>query len=119
MAAGRFPVIGENVAAAFGAGRVAASIIPKYYKVCRTEARDSQLAWRPMRQSIADLNRRAEVSQQILDRYCSALAVIDDSTTLEELTATVERRVRWKGKSVRALYPFDQVTLKKLLPAAA
>jgi len=82
--------------------------VSKYFKVYRpTEAPDSALAWRPMRQSIADLHRRAEVSQQILDRYCSALAVIDDSTTLEELTATIERRVRWKGKSVRALHPFD------------
>lgn len=82
--------------------------VPKYFKVFRpTEAQDSALAWRPMRQSIADLHRRAEVSQQILDRYGSALAVIDDSTTLQELTATIERQVRWKGKSVRALHPFD------------
>ena len=81
---------------------------PKYFKIFRrTEAPDSELAWRPMRQSVADIHQRAEVSQKILDRYCSALAVIDDSTTLEELTARIERRVRWKGKSVRALHPFD------------
>jgi hypothetical protein len=82
--------------------------VPKYFKVFRTtEAPDSKPAWRPMRQAVADIHHRAEVSQQILDRYCSALAVIDDSPTLEELTATIERRVRWKGKSVRALHPFD------------
>jgi hypothetical protein len=82
--------------------------VPKYFKVFRrTEDPDSELAWRPMRQSIADLHRRAEVSQKILDRYSSALAAVDDSTTLEELTATIERRVHWKGKSVRALHPFD------------
>jgi hypothetical protein len=50
---------------------------------------------------------RADVSQKALDRYCSALAVVDDTTTLEELTASIERRVRWNGKSVRALHPFD------------
>src|SRR3981081_804653 len=48
---------------------------------------------------------RAEVSQQAIDRYCSALAAVDDSTTLEQLTAAIERRVCWNGKS--ALHPFD------------
>ena len=82
--------------------------VPKYFKVFRrTEDPDSELTWRPMRQAVADLYHRAEVSQKILDRYCSALAAVDDSTTLEELTATIERRVHWKGKSVRALHPFD------------
>jgi hypothetical protein len=42
-----------------------------------------------------------------LDRYCSALAAVDDSATLEQLTASIERRVRWHGHSVRALHPFD------------
>lgn len=32
---------------------------------------------------------------------------MDDSTTLEELSRSLERRVRWKGQSVRALHPFD------------
>ena len=26
---------------------------------------------------------------------------------MEELTATIEKRVRWKGQSVRALHPFE------------
>ena len=82
--------------------------VPKYFKVFRrTENPASELGWRPMRQAVADIQPRAEVSQKILDRYCSALAAVDDSTTLEELTATIERRVRWKGKSVLALHPFD------------
>jgi hypothetical protein len=81
---------------------------PKYFKVFRrTDDPASELAWRPMRQSVADLHHRAEVSQKILDRHCSALAVVDDSTTLEELVASIEQRVRWKGKSVRALHPFE------------
>ena len=81
--------------------------VPKYFKMFRkTEDPASAPAWRPMRQSIADLHERAAVSQKILDRYCSALAAIDDSTTLEELTATIEKRVLWKGRSVRALHPF-------------
>ena len=68
---------------------------------------DSQLQWRTMRRGIADLHRRAAVSQQALDRYCSALAAVDDTTTLAQLTAAIECRVCWKGKSVRALHPFD------------
>jgi len=60
-----------------------------------------------MRRGLADLDRRAQVSQKALDCYCDALAAVDDSTTLEELTARLEHRVRWKGKSVRALHPFD------------
>ena len=82
--------------------------VPKYFKVFRqTEDPDSVPAWRPMRQAIADIHERAKVSQKILDRYCSALAAVDDSTTLEELTVTIEKRVRWKGRSVRALHPFE------------
>jgi hypothetical protein len=82
--------------------------VPKYFKVLRTtEDPASKLAWRPMRQAVADIHHRAEVSQKILDRYCSALATVDDSTRLEELTVTIEKRVHWKGRSVRALHPFE------------
>ena len=68
---------------------------------------DSEPAWCVMRRGLADLDRRAEVSQKALDSYCDALAAVDDSSTLKELTAQLERRVRWKGKPVRALHPFD------------
>ena len=60
-----------------------------------------------MRQSTADVHLRADVSQKALNRYCCALAAVDDTNTLEELTARVERRVRWNGRSVRAIHPFD------------
>ena len=63
--------------------------------------------WRPMARGLADFKRRSEVSQKALDCYCDALAAVDDSVTLRELTARIERRVRWHGKSVRALHPFD------------
>lgn len=82
--------------------------VPKYFKVFRrTDDPKSKFAYRPLRQSTADMYLRADVSQKALDRYGSALAVVDDTTTLEELTASIERRVRWSGKSVRALHPFD------------
>ena len=66
-----------------------------------------ELQWRPMRRGLADLERRAEVSQKALDCYCDALAAVDDSTTLHELTACIEKRVRWHRKSVRAIHPFE------------
>ena len=82
---------------------------PNLFRVYRPRNDDpnSECQWRPMRRGLADLYRRAEVSQQALDRYCDALAAVDDSTTLEQLTATIERRVRWNGKPFRALHPFD------------
>lgn len=83
--------------------------VPKYFKVFRrTDDPKSKFAYRPLRQSTADMYLRADVSQKVLDRYCSALAVVDDTTTLEELTASIEHRVRWNGKSVRALHPFER-----------
>jgi hypothetical protein len=90
----------------------------QYFRVYRrTDDPQSELAWRPMRQSTADMHHRAEVSQAALNRYCCALATVDDTSTLEELLAGVERRVRWKGRSVRALHPFnpDDYTLLQVV----
>jgi len=81
----------------------------RLFRVFR-RAHDDQAAplkWHKMRSGIADLHRRAEISQQALDRYCSALAAVDDSTPLEELTAQIERRVRWNRQTIRALHPFQ------------
>lgn len=80
----------------------------RYFHVYRrTDDPQSEMARREMRQSVADMHHRAVVSEQALNRYCSALAVVDDTSSLEDLIASVERRVRWKGRSVRALHPFD------------
>src|SRR5256885_1050716 len=80
----------------------------KYFQVYRhTADANSLLAWRPMRQSTADMHHRAIVSQNAVNRYYCALAAVDDTSTLEELIASVECRVRWKGQSVRAIHPFD------------
>jgi hypothetical protein len=53
------------------------------------------------------MHHRAQVSDAAWNRYYCALSTVDDTSTLEELTAQVERRVRWKGRSVRAIHPFD------------
>jgi hypothetical protein len=53
---------------------------------------DGPLAWLRMRKGIADLHRRAEVSQKANERYLDALASVDDSTTLRELVGRVRSR---------------------------
>jgi hypothetical protein len=60
------------------------------------------LMWPPMRRGIADLHRRAEVSQGVNDRYLNALASTDGTTRLKELLAPLERPVIKEGKRSRA-----------------
>src|SRR5574341_1959791 len=81
---------------------------PKYFRVYRrTDDPNSVPAWRQLRQRVADMHHRAAVSQSAWNRYGCALATVDDTRTLEALTAAIERRVRWQGRSVRAIHPFD------------
>jgi hypothetical protein len=82
---------------------------PEDFKVYRRPEGepDAPLAWLRMRKGIADLHRRAEVSQKANQRYLDALASADDSATLLELVSPIEKPVTWNGKRVRALHPFD------------
>lgn len=82
---------------------------PEDFKVFRRPEGhpDSPLAWLRMRRGIADLHRRADVSQKANERYLDALASVDDSTSLRELLSRVQKPVTWNGKRVRALRPFD------------
>lgn len=68
---------------------------------------DGEKDWRRMRKGIADLHRRSEVSQKSNERYLTALASVDDGTTLQECTQHLEKPVRWNGSRVRALHPFS------------
>jgi hypothetical protein len=64
------------------------------------------LAWRRLRRGVADLHRRAQVSQAANERYLDALASVDDRQTLEECVGGVTAPTTWNGKRVRALQPF-------------
>jgi hypothetical protein len=64
--------------------------------------------WRPVRKGIADLYRRAEVSQNANDRLLNALASVDDSQSVEELTGGMQKPVRWAGRQVRGLRPWGE-----------
>jgi DNA-binding HxlR family transcriptional regulator len=64
---------------------------------------NGKLDWRPMRRGVADLFRRAEVAQKAAERYADALATVDDSRRLEELTKGLEQATTWNGRAVRGL----------------
>ncbi len=82
---------------------------PEEFKVYRRKEGDPKgpRAWRQMRRGIADLPRRARVSQQCNQRYLAALASVEASARLEELAERLERPTRWKGKRARGLHPFS------------
>jgi hypothetical protein len=65
-------------------------------------------SWRPMRKGVADMHRRAEVSQQSNDRYANALASLDTSTPIGQLAAKVCRPVQKDGTRYRALRPWSE-----------
>ena len=50
---------------------------------------EGEAKWRGMRRSVADLHRRAEVSQKSNDRYAEALASIDSSQTIGDSQCTL------------------------------
>ncbi len=60
-------------------------------------------AWRPLRKGIADLHRRAEVSQRSNGAYLDALAAVDDTTPCAQIFDAVSRRVTDNGRRIRAL----------------
>lgn len=74
------------------------------------------LKWRQMRKGVADLHRRAEVSQHTNERVIDALASVDDSRRLEELIETIQRPTTYRGRRVRALRPLgeDRVLLEAI-----
>lgn len=67
---------------------------------------EDDLAWRRLRKGVADLQRRAQVSQAANERYLEALTSVDDRATLEEKLQPITAPTTWKGKRVRALHPF-------------
>ena len=78
------------------------------FKVFRAKEGEPQgpKAWRPMRRGIADLHRRARVSQACNERYLDALDAADTSQPLGDLVQSVSRPVRWHGDQFRGLRPW-------------
>jgi len=83
---------------------------PGELKVLRPKEGEPQgrKQWRRMRKGVADMHRRAEVSQKSNERYLEALSAVDPSASLGETVKPLCQRTRWKGRSVRGLQPLEQ-----------
>ncbi|HSW51072.1 MAG TPA: hypothetical protein VLH09_12900 [Bryobacteraceae bacterium] len=64
---------------------------------------EGKVVWRPMRKGVADVQRRAEVSQKSNERYLEGLAAVQTPTPLKELTQGLGRAVTWNGRRARGL----------------
>lgn len=82
---------------------------PRDLKVLRPKEGEPQgrKQWLRLRKGVADLHRRAEVSQKSNERYLEALSTVDQSVTLGETVRPLCQRTRWKGRSVRGLQPLE------------
>lgn len=60
-----------------------------------------------LRKGVADLHRRAEVSQKSNERYLEALSSVDSSASLDETVRPLCQPTRWKGRPVRGLQPLN------------
>lgn len=92
---------------------------PRPFKVFRKSEADpeSKPKWRPMRKSIADLPRRAQISNGANNRHLDALACAADATPLSELTRDLCRPATWNSRRVRPLHlwnPADHALLATL-----
>jgi hypothetical protein len=63
--------------------------------------------WRPLRKGVADLARRAKLSQRSNERYLTSLAAVEDTTPLGKLSEKLCQPTTWQGRRVRALNPFN------------
>jgi len=77
------------------------------FKVYRTLENDPDgpMAYRRMRQGVADLHQRAEVGRKINERYAASLATVEESRPLGELADGLGKRQWWHGRPLRALNP--------------
>lgn len=82
---------------------------PDGFKVFRPKTREPEApyAWQPLRKGVADLFRRAQVSDQAAQRYLEGLATVEHTTPLKELLHDLCLPVRRKGRRFRALAPLS------------
>jgi hypothetical protein len=74
----------------------------------------AQLVWRNMRKSVADLHRRAVLSQRSNERYLDALSVVEDTTPCSRIFDSFARSVVDDGRRFRALRLGDPAELALL-----
>lgn len=64
---------------------------------------NGKTVWKRMRKGVADLPRRAEVSEASSRRYLEALAVVSTPLPLKTLTDQLSNPTNWNGKRARGL----------------
>jgi hypothetical protein len=75
----------------------------------RTEGQSGgKRTWQVLRKGVADLKRRAEISQKANNRYLDGLAQVHATQTLGELTRSICQPAELNGKRVRALQPWSE-----------
>ncbi len=82
---------------------------PHDFRVFRPKEGDPNgpCSWRIMRKGIADIHRRAKVSQAANQRYIEALTPDSETTTLKEVLAEICQPTTWRRRRARALRPWD------------
>lgn len=80
---------------------------PRDMKVFRHKEGEPQgrKSWQRLRKGVADLHRRAQISQNSNARYLEALAVVEHSESLGQTVAALCQPATYKGRRVRALQP--------------
>ena len=89
---------------------------PRRWKTWRRVTRNGKrtLAWIPMRKSIADIKRRAEVARAANFRYLDALSVVGESIAARQVLDPLAQRLVRSGRSYRPLHavePHDSTLL--------
>jgi hypothetical protein len=89
---------------------------PKPFRSFRTASNDpdGQPAWKPMRKSIADSYRRAEIGKAVNDRYATALAHVVDSEPLKVIFDQVSKPIlgQTRTRAIRIGDPDDLALLQ-------
>jgi hypothetical protein len=62
-----------------------------------------KMVWRPMRKGVADIRRRAQVSQASNQRYLEAMSAVESTVSLKDLTGKLSRPIVWKKQPVRGM----------------
>lgn len=82
---------------------------PERLRIRRRSIRHGKtvMQWLPMRKSIADTRRRAEIGRAANERYLDALAVVGETKPSCQLFDQVSKPVQSAGRSFRALRPIS------------
>jgi hypothetical protein len=89
---------------------------PDGFKVYRPKTRDpdAPYAWQPLRKGVADLYRRAQVSDQAVGRYLEGLAAVEHQTPLKDVLRDLCLPARRKGRRFRPLAPLSDADARLL-----